>query len=365
MPLKTNLSSDMINVSVAAAITMSFARATLAESTACSAAFKSWGSSVGSTIPVTGDCVSLAAGQDFLVILRLDGSVQHFGGIGPAPAGNYIAVAGGFGHAAAITASRRTVAWGFNHRGQTNVPAGLPDAMKVTTTYNNTAIIDVAGQIHVWGWADQGLNSPPSGTYMEIDGGEYHFAALRSDGTVQCWGFNDAGQTAVPQDLGSCLSVAAGGGIVGYVATGHSVAVTGDGRIRCWGNNGWGQCAVPATAQSALAVAAGGLHSLALLANGSVIAWGTNNAGQVAVPTGLANIGQIAAGEQSSFAVETCCVGDILRDSLINGADLGAMLSYWGPVTTAPISRACDLNSDSVVNGADIGLLLSNWGSCL
>jgi alpha-tubulin suppressor-like RCC1 family protein len=355
----------MINVSVAATITMSFASAALAQSAQCSAAFKSWGSSVGSTIPAAGDCTSLAAGQDFLVILKLDGSIQSFGNIGAAPAGNYIAVAGGFGHAAAITTSRRTVAWGLNHNGQTSVPAGLPDAMRVTTTYNNTAIIDVAGQIHVWGWAAQGLNSAPSGIYKEIDGGEYHFAALRSDGAVQCWGFNDAGQATVPQDLGTCLGVAAGGGIVGYVATGHSIAITADGRIRCWGNNGWGQCAVPATAQSALAVSAGGLHSLALMDDGSVMAWGFNGAGQITVPSGLANIGQITAGEQGSFAVETCCVGDILRDSLINGADLGAMLSYWGPVSTSPVSRACDLNGDSVVNGADIGLLLSNWGSCL
>ncbi len=362
--MKSNWSKDMINVSVATTITMSFASVSLAQSAACSAAFKSWGSSVGLTIPVTGDCTALAAGRDFLVTVKLDGAIQSFGNIGSAPAGNYIAVAGGFAHAAAITASRRTVAWGLNHRGQTNVPSGLPDAMTVTTTYNNTAIIDVAGQIHVWGWADQGLNSPPSGTYMEIDGGEYHFAALRSDGTVQCWGFNDAGQTAVPQDLGSCLGVAAGGGIVGFVATGHSAAVTTDGRIRCWGNNGWGQCAVPATAQSALAVAAGGLHSLALMDDGSVIAWGFNGAGQVTVPSGLASIGQIAAGEQSSFAVENCCVGDILRDSLVNGADLGALLAYWGPVTTSPISRACDLNGDNVVNGADIGLLLAGWGNC-
>ncbi len=60
----------------------------------------------------------------------------------------------------------------------------------------------------------------------------------------------------------------------------------------------------------------------------------------------------------------SCCVGDILADRVINGADLGALLAYWGPVTTSPISRACDLNGDNVVNGADIGLLLSGWGNC-
>ena len=58
------------------------------------------------------------------------------------------------------------------------------------------------------------------------------------------------------------------------------------------------------------------------------------------------------------------CVGDILADRVINGADLGSLLAYWGPVTASPISRGCDLNGDNVVNGADIGLLLAGWGNC-
>ena len=35
-------------------------------------------------------------------------------------------------------------------------------------------------------------------------------------------------------------------------------------------------------------------------------------------------------------AAAQSCPGDILADGVINGADLGAMLSYWGPRTTAP-----------------------------
>jgi len=60
----------------------------------------------------------------------------------------------------------------------------------------------------------------------------------------------------------------------------------------------------------------------------------------------------------------SCCLGDILADRVINGADLGAVLFYWGPVTTAPTSRACDLNDDNVVNGVDLGILLAAWGPC-
>jgi hypothetical protein len=59
------------------------------------------------------------------------------------------------------------------------------------------------------------------------------------------------------------------------------------------------------------------------------------------------------------------CLGDILADGRIDGADLGGLLSYWGPATSSQISQACDINQDSHVNGADLGLLLSHWGACL
>jgi formylglycine-generating enzyme required for sulfatase activity len=64
-------------------------------------------------------------------------------------------------------------------------------------------------------------------------------------------------------------------------------------------------------------------------------------------------------------ATAQSCPGDILADGVINGADLGAMLSYWGPRTTAPFSVASDINGDGVINGGDLGLLLSAWGPCV
>jgi len=59
------------------------------------------------------------------------------------------------------------------------------------------------------------------------------------------------------------------------------------------------------------------------------------------------------------------CTGDLNNDGFVNGADLGTLLSWWGPVVTAnPVSVACDLDSNSLINGADLGLVLSNWGVC-
>jgi hypothetical protein len=47
---------------------------------------------------------------------------------------------------------------------------------------------------------------------------------------------------------------------------------------------------------------------------------------------------------------------DLNGDGVVNGADLGSLLSQWGQPGTA------DLNGDGVVGGADIGVMLANWG---
>lgn len=58
---------------------------------------------------------------------------------------------------------------------------------------------------------------------------------------------------------------------------------------------------------------------------------------------------------QSSLAP---CIGDITMDSLVDGADLAAMLSFWGQPSVA------DLNNDAKTDGIDLGILLAAWGAC-
>jgi hypothetical protein len=84
---------------------------------------------------------------------------------------------------------------------------------------------------------------------------------------------------------------------------------------------------------------------------------------------GTVDYGQILRGELPDInhngTPDTCeCIGDIYVDHAINGADLGALLAYWGPVTSSAASRACDLNGDGLVNGSDLGILLAYWGTC-
>jgi len=54
------------------------------------------------------------------------------------------------------------------------------------------------------------------------------------------------------------------------------------------------------------------------------------------------------------------CPADLNGDGLVDGADLGILLSAWGACDEC----LADLNGDGVVDGADLGILLTFWGAC-
>ncbi len=85
---------------------------------------------------------------------------------------------------------------------------------------------------------------------------------------------------------------------------------------------------------------------------------------------GIVDYGQILQGQlpdtngngvPDACEVLTCAHVDLFRDSNINGADLGILLSQWGSAQPQTVS---DINRDGAVDGVDLGLLLSFWGPC-
>ena len=77
-----------------------------------------------------------------------------------------------------------------------------------------------------------------------IAGGDFHTVALKSDGTVWAWGYNDEGQLGdgittgrtTPVQVSSLSGVTA-------IAAGyrHTVALKSDGTVWAWGYNEYGQ----------------------------------------------------------------------------------------------------------------------------
>ena len=81
----------------------------------------------------------------------------------------------------------------------------------------------------------------------------------------------------------------------------HSLALKADGSIVAWGWNDDGQATAPA-GNDFIAIAAGKYHSLALKADASIVAWGKNNYGQATAPAGK-HFTAIAAGDYYSLAL--------------------------------------------------------------
>ncbi|HHT9106839.1 MAG TPA: RCC1 domain-containing protein [Candidatus Wujingus californicus] len=125
-----------------------------------------------------------------------------------------------------------------------------------------------------------------------ISGGGSHSLALKSDGTVWAWGYNEYGQlgdgstdyikiTPVQVSGLSDVIAIAGGGF-------HSLALKSDGTVWAWGEWGGGGVTTPVQVSDlsdVIAIAGGSIHSLALKSDGTVWAWGGNDSGQLGVGT--------------------------------------------------------------------------------
>jgi len=74
----------------------------------------------------------------------------------------------------------------------------------------------------------------------------------------------------------------------------------------------------------------------------------------------------ISAGTATDFngngVLDQCeCPSDIVPDGIVDGADLGAVLSAWG---SAGRGSVADIVRDGEVNSADLAVILTNWGPC-
>src|SRR6266581_308411 len=138
------------------------------------------------------------------------------------------------------------------------------------------------GTVACWGLNRYGQATAPAGVFTQLSAGGSHTCGLKSDGTVACWGDNSSGQATPP--AGTFTQVTAGGS--------HTCALKSDGTVACWGANASGQATPPAGAFTQ--VSAGSGHTCGVTSDGTVVCWGDNSYGQATPPAGAFT--QVSAG---------------------------------------------------------------------
>ena len=323
----------------------------------------------------------LDAGNSHNVVLKSDGTVWTWGqnkkgqlGDGtlssskvPVKAkglSDVVMAAAGSEHTVALKKDGTVWCWGSNFLGQLgdgsrdnkNVPVkvkGIEGVKAVAAGGKHTVALKKDGTVWCWGDGQVGqLGNGMAGSdkcstkpvkveglsdITAIDAGcdffFNHTVALRKDGTVWTWGWNEYGALGDGTTTKRTKPVQVKGiKDVKAIAAGfyHTVAVKTDGTVWAWGYNAVGQLGTGGTTNKlapqqvydntvfpitgVVSVAAGAGHTVALKSDGTMLAWGHNRFGQVgdgttvqkncpAAVKGISGVTGVSAGEAYTLAL--------------------------------------------------------------
>lgn len=285
---------------------------------------------------------------------------------------NVVHIATGRGHSCAINdggSGRQAYCWGGNASGQLGSAGSsastprlvdLADELVVIEAGSSaTCAITTTNAVVCWGFNSEGqagqpLSSPtvtpgplatPINDATALALGHRHSCALRSGGTVECWGANESGQlgdgTDTPRHTPAPVT-----GLTGVTAiaagSAHTCAILDTGQVRCWGSSFRGQLGGPSgglgvpvlvnyTAQPAVAIAAGAVHSCAAYTDGSVRCWGANDYYQLGrADTSDATSPVVVAGLTDVTALSSANDTGFLTCALQGDADPAGSIQCWG-----------------------------------
>ena len=166
-------------------------------------------------------------------------------------------------------------------------------------------------------------------TVAQVAVGGQHTCAVKTDGSLWCWGYDNDGELGDGGQSFGPVQVTTLGSDVATVCAGrlHTCAVKTDGSLWCWGSNYFGQLGdgtstdrttpvqVTALGNSVAAVSAGNRHTCAVKTDGTLWCWGDNSHGQlgngtttgsnVPVQAGQGTIGSLGAQVSAGFS-HTC-----------------------------------------------------------
>ncbi len=327
-------------------------------------------------------------GGDSLALLH-NGTVMawgsnYVGGLGNGKGGSYevvdvpapvpglsevSAVAIGAGHSLALLKNGTVMAWGANGYGE------LGDG---TATEESDSPVKVSGLSEV----------------IAIAAGDNFSLALKRDGTVMAWGWNDVGELGNGTSTGpdSCgfeapcsttpVPVVGLSGVRSISAGGRDgFAELSNGTVMAWGSNGGGELGIgtnlgpefcppdPCSTKpvpvagltGATAVAAGTDGGIALEGNGKVVAWGGASRGQIGDGIVQAQFSPIETVHNLGHAISIAAGGDFNLAVVTETEPIS--VKNWtlaGSITPKPLGQAIALPSGSTFNGS--GELITEIG---
>ena len=177
------------------------------------------------------------------------------------------------------------------HPPQNYADAHANTAVAIAAGLNHSCAIKTDGTIACWGSSGSPLTNGPAGQYTAIATSASHSCAITTGNAIACWGNNAFGQTDAP--AGQYTAIATG--------VSHSCAITTGNTIACWGNNTHRQTNAPTGQYKA--ISAGQSHSCAITTGNAIACWGNNTHGQTNAPTGQYTA--IATGASHSCAITT------------------------------------------------------------
>ena len=233
------------------------------------------------------------------------------------------AIAAGYMHTCALVDTGAIKCWGLNVAGQLGIGStddqltpvnvvGLDGgAIKITAGGASTCALMETGAVKCWGWNGYGQLGDGTTEFrllptsvvgltngiLDVESGYNHTCAIREEGSLICWGYNDDGQLGDGTTDDRNTPVAVTGLAVGTVGVTvgrfHTCAILVRGTVQCWGNNRRGQLAIGTTQDqhtpmnvvglpdSVNDMAAGNDHTCALTTVGGIKCWGINDSGQL------------------------------------------------------------------------------------